>query len=146
MKIFMKDWQSYLYFFSCFLRSGFPVAFTHQFDKMVWCVFNLINDLSSYNTIQYNTIQYNTIQYNTIQYNTIQYNTIQYNTIRYDTIRYDTIRYNAMQCNTIQYNTIQYNTIQYNTIQYNPSLLILPEGFFRINLQYVYKIQLRLTI
>ena len=30
------------------------------------------------------------------------------------------------------------------TIQYNTFLLILPEGLFRINLQYVYIIQLRL--
>ena len=32
------------------------------------------------------------------------------------------------------------------TIQYNTFLLILPEGLFRINLQYVYIIQLRLMI
>ena len=39
---------------------------------------------------------------------------------------------------------MQYNTMQCNAIQYN-IFLILPKGFFRINLQYEYKIMTETT-
>ena len=44
----------------------------------------------------------------------------------------------------VSWSVLRTGAIQYNTIQYNIFLLILPEGLFRINLQYVYIIKLRL--